>query len=338
MTELWLITKRLFLWFSGKYCGFFFKENFMDENLREENEEINYKQLFTSINTENDETKTSKKEEKLTRGLITYKSLSSRKMFYNEKEEKDINKLKSFLQEEGLKGIQERLKEKNMRIGFPCLFSGEPGTGKTETVYQIAKETKRDIIKVDIPSIRSRKYGKAEKNIKKIFINYNLLLEKYDVTPILFINEADGLFGKRSEVTKKNRSLDQCENTMTNIMLEEMEIFKGIMIATTNLTLNMDSAFERRFLYKIDFKKPKLNVRKNILKEFFPDITDEMADEITRKYELTGGQIENITRKLEIDYIMENKKLTFESLSEYCHDETKNSFTEKTICIGFNRN
>ena len=246
--------------------------------------------------------------------------------------------LNNILQDKIFKDIQEKLISKNMSIGFACLFSGEPGTGKTETALQLAKETKRDILKVDIPAIRSKCFGKAEKNVKKIFNEYYKFLDKNDIAPILFINEADGLIGKRGELSKKNRAIIQCENTMTNIMLEEMETFKGIMIATTNLTINMDKAFERRFLYKIDFKKPSLNVRKNIFKLFIPEATDEMANEISTKYDLTGGQIENIARKLEIDYIIRNEALSMDKLTKYCKDETINSFKEKTNKIGFNNN
>jgi len=257
-------------------------------------------------------------------------------MYYNKEEEEAVKDLKTFLQYENFIGIQRRLISKNMRTGFACLFSGEPGTGKTETALQIAKDTKRDIIKVDIPSIRAKSFGKAEKNVKRIFDEYNKYLENSETAPILFINEADGLIGKRGELSKRNRAIIQCENTMTNIMLEEMELFKGIMIATTNLTLNMDDAFERRFLYKIDFKKPGLNVRKCILKLFISEVTDEMAKEISTKFELTGGQIENIARKLVIDYIMKNENLTMDKLIKYCKGETINSFNEKTIRIGFN--
>ena len=298
-------------------------------------ENINY---FTKNEASENKNKNIRGGGKNISNLISYTSINTKNMYYNKDEEEAINDLKTFLQNENFIGIIERLKSKNMRTGFACLFSGEPGTGKTETALQLAKETKRDIMKVDIPSIRSKSFGKAEKNVKRIFDEYNEFLEKTEIAPILFINEADSIFVKRGELSKRNRSIIQCENTMTNIMLEEMELFKGIMIATTNLTLNMDTAFERRFLYKIDFKKPGLNVRKCILKLFIPEVTDEMAQEISTKFDLTGGQIENISRKLEIDYIMKNENITMDKLKKYCKDEKYNCFIEKTIRIGFNNN
>lgn len=296
-------------------------------------EKINY---FNKNKTSDYAILNNSKEEKRISSLITKADIITKEMFYNKEEEEEINKLKLYLQEENLQGIKERLRSRKMNTGFTCMFSGEPGTGKTETALQLAKETKRDLIKIDIANIRASKYGKVEKNVKRIFSEYNELLETSDIAPILFINEADGLIGKRRGISKRNGSIDQTENTMTNIMLEEMESFKGILIATTNLLLNMDTAFDRRFLYKIEFKKPGLDVRKNILKLFVPELTDEMAQELSLKYELTGGQIENISRKLVIDYIMRNEDVTMEKLLKYSKSETNSSFKEKTIRIGFN--
>jgi SpoVK/Ycf46/Vps4 family AAA+-type ATPase len=129
------------------------------------------------------------------KGLILWNALESKKMFYSEKEAKKIEQLTSLLKEENFKKIQDRLSTSGMRNGFACIFSGAPGTGKTETVYQIARETQRNIMMVDISNIKGMYVGETEKQIKAVFDNYKGVLNAGDTAPILFFNEADGVFG-----------------------------------------------------------------------------------------------------------------------------------------------
>ena len=142
-----------------------------------------------------------------------------------------------------------------MRSGFACLLYGAPGTGKTETVLQIARAIGRNIMQVNLSELRSMWVGESEKKVKAVFDRYRNFVDYCDKEPILLFNEADGIIAKRS--TNAVHAVDQMENTLQNIILQEMETLDGIMMATTNLTQNMDSAFERRFLYKINFHKPE---------------------------------------------------------------------------------
>jgi SpoVK/Ycf46/Vps4 family AAA+-type ATPase len=255
-------------------------------------------------------------------------------MYYNKKEGDAIEKLTSLLQEENYQKIVNRLDGKNMRKGFTCLFSGGPGTGKTETVYQIARETKRNIFMVDISETKSMWYGESEKRIKQIFDSYRSAVEKSETAPILLFNEADAIIGKRKEFNSSSRAVDQTENTIQNIILQEMENLSGILIATTNLTQNMDSAFERRFLYKITFDKPSMESRKGIWNALLPDLPGSNAEELSGKFELSGGQIENIARKIEVDAIINGEDMRMEKLAQYCKDEILNGFNPSKR-IGF---
>ncbi|MDR2742261.1 MAG: AAA family ATPase, partial [Treponema sp.] len=175
--------------------------------------------------------------------MILFKDIKAKKMCYNEKEAEEIKKFTYLLQEENFKKIQKRFSSKNMRKGFICLFSGGPGTGKTETVYQIARNTKRNIMAVDISAAKSCWYGETEKIVKQIFDKYRTAVANSKITPILLFNEADGIIGKRRINSGDSHSIDQTENTIQNIILQEMENLNGILIATTNLAQNMDSAF-----------------------------------------------------------------------------------------------
>ncbi|GHV86444.1 hypothetical protein AGMMS50230_20520 [Spirochaetia bacterium] len=266
--------------------------------------------------------------------LVLFDSIKAKKMFYNEKESGDIQKLISLLQEENYRKIQDRLGGKGMRKGFACLFSGGPGTGKTETAYQIARETKRNIMMIDIAETKSMWYGESEKKIKEIFDTYRSAVENSEIAPILLFNEADAVIGKRKIVGDSNHSIDQTENTIQNIILQEMENLCGILIATTNLTQNMDGAFERRFLYKINFERPSAESRKGIWNAMLPDLPVSCAAELSGKFDLSGGQIENIARKTEVDAIISGNAPSPETLTKYCKDEIQGSMTASKR-IGF---
>jgi ribosomal protein S19E (S16A) len=269
------------------------------------------------------------------KNLILFDKIKPKNMFYNEKETEAIGKLRSLLQDDNYHKIQERLDGKGMRKGFACLFSGGPGTGKTETAWQIARETKRNVMMVDIADTKSMWYGESEKKIKEVFDTYRTAVDNSEIAPILLFNESDAVIGKRKEIGSANHTIDQTENTIQNIILQEMENLLGILIATTNLTQNMDSAFERRFLYKITFDKPSIESRKGIWNSMLPDLPDEKAEELSKKFELSGGQIENIARKIEVDAIINESELCMDTLLQYCKDELQNGLsTGKRIGFG----
>ena len=146
-------------------------------------------------------------------------------------------------------------------------------------------------------------------------------MAKFDVAPILLFNEADAIIGIRKQGAQN--AVDKMENTIQNIILQEMETMDGIMIATTNLVENMDSAFDRRFLYKVKFEKPDAQVRRRIWKEMLPTLSDKEAQVLAEAFELSGGQIENVARKDTINHILHgasNDRLAL--LKGYCNDET----------------
>jgi hypothetical protein len=266
------------------------------------------------------------------KNMILFNKIKCKKMVYNPREGAEIEKLTSLLKKDNFFKIQKRLEGKGMRKGFACLFSGSPGTGKTETAYQIARLTKRNIMAVDISSTKSRWYGGSEKKIKEIFDNYRHAVENSKIAPILLLNEADAVIGKRRTNNGDNASIDQTENAIQNIILQEIENLSGILIATSNLVQNMDSAFERRFLYKIKFERPSVKSRAGLWQSLAPDLPEDQALELSERFELSGGQIENIARKIEVDWITEEKKAGIAALMQYCTDEAQNDFnTSKRI-------
>ena len=241
-------------------------------------------------------------------------------------------RLQSLLDESQYADIARRLTEKGMRTGFTCLFYGAPGTGKTETVMQLARLTGRDIMQVDIPEIKSKWVGDSEKNIKAVFERYRRAVKDCEKAPILLFNEADAVLGVRQEGAE--HSVDKMENAIQNIILQEMETLQGIMIATTNLTGSLDKAFERRFLYKIKFEKPSLEAKRSIWRSMVPELDERQAQELAESYEFSGGQIENIARKKAVDDILNGEQgINMTTMRSYCDSELID--TRHTIRVGF---
>ena len=252
--------------------------------------------------------------------LIRHTDIIEKKMFYNADEEQQINRLRELLAEEKFAQVKARLKEKGMRGGFCCLFYGAAGTGKTESVMQIARETGRDIFIVDMSKIRSKWVGESEKNIKRLFNLYRNIQASCKRAPILLFNEADAIFSKRVEIADDSSS-GTMNNTIQNIILQEMENLEGILIATTNLTKNFDSAFERRFLYKVLFNSPTQGVKAKIWRSMVEEITEDDASRLAADYNFTGGQIENISRKLNVEYIITGETPDLNKIIDLCKAE-----------------
>ena len=234
--------------------------------------------------------------------FIDPKTLSEKQLFFPKDIQRQVEELGRFLLPENFQKIQERMKEKSFRNGFACLFYGGPGTGKTETVYQMARQTGRSIMVVDVPRIKSKWVGESEKNIKALFDRYREQVKRAKLTPILLFNEADAIIGIRKNGASS--AVDKMENSIQNIILQEMETLDGIMIATTNLQQNLDKAFERRFLYKIKFDKPTVEARAHIWHSMIPELSEMDVHTLASKYDFSGGQIENIARHYAIDSIL----------------------------------
>ena len=263
--------------------------------------------------------------------MLEATQLTQKQLFFPKDIQRQVEELGSFLQPENYQKIQERLKEKGFRYGFACLFYGSPGTGKTETVYQLARQTGRKIMVVDVPQLKSMWVGQSEKNVKGLFDRYREQVKKAKLTPILLFNEADAIIGKRKNGAEN--AVDKMENSLQNIILQEMEQLDGIMIATTNLQENMDKAFERRFLYKIKFDKPTEEARASIWHSMIPDLSELDVHTLASKYDFSGGQIENIARHYAIDNILHGQSEDVLSmLIRHCDNERLDNCQRK---VGF---
>ena len=251
-------------------------------------------------------------------------SISAKELFYNAAEGRQVAQLRELMSAARYDEIRSKLRAKGLRTGFTCLFYGGPGTGKTETVYQIARSCGRDLFIVDVSQVKSCWVGESEKNIKDVFDKYRQAVKAGGEVPILLFNEADAIFGIRAEGAE--RAVEKMENSIQNIILQEMEDLDGILIATTNLTSNLDKAFERRFLYKVRFEKPSIEARTSIWRSMIPELSEAEATQLATEFEFSGGQIENVARKREVSSIIGLCEPSFEQVHEFC--------TEEGICGG----
>ena len=184
----------------------------------------------------------------------------------------------------------------------------------------MARATGRDILRVDVDKIKSCWVGESEQNMKKVFDKYRNICKSTSLAPILLFNEADAILGVRMEGA--TRAVDKMENSIQNIILQEMEALEGIMIATTNLTTNLDKAFERRFLYKVEFNRPTVEARAQIWQAMFPALTERDACTLASQFDLSGGEIENISRKYMVNAILSGQDtIDLLLLAELCRNE-----------------
>jgi hypothetical protein len=252
-------------------------------------------------------------------------------LYFNEAENKDISLIGNMLIEENYQKAIHKLKSKSVSAGITALFYGFPGTGKTQVAYNFAAQTQRVLLMVDMSTVRDKYVGESEKQVKQIFRNYKRAKSYYDKCPILFLNEADALISKRFEV---DSSADQMNNTMQNILLQELEDFEGILLATSNLTINLDKAFERRFLYKVRFDKPDAKTRQLIWEAKMPELDVEQCKLLSNTYELSGGQINNVSRKYMLMHLLNDQQPNLQIIQQLCEAEYLGQQTKQ---VGFKK-
>lgn len=189
------------------------------------------------------------------------------------------------------------VKERRGGIDAKIIFYGAPGTGKTMTALSLAKSMKKRVLSFDCSKILSKYVGESEQNVRGIFDSYRELALKTKSEPVLLLNEADQFLSKR--ISDSGGGADKMYNQMQNIFLEQIEKFNGVLIATTNLLETIDSAFSRRFDYKIEFEKPSLKQRIELWQKLLPqsaDYEENFSIEELAQYKLSGGQIKLVLK------------------------------------------
>jgi len=234
-----------------------------------------------------------------------------------------------------IKRLQKWDIKSSKRIDAKIIFHGVAGTGKTMTAIALANSLKRDIISLDCSKILSKWVGESEQNVRSLFDNFKKIRKKTKTDPILLLNEADQFLSTRTNSTSGS---DKMHNQMQNIFLEQIERFDGILIATTNLLQNIDTAFSRRFNYKIKFTMPDEQSRAKIWQKLLPPnipLEDGFDIQELAPFQLTGGQIELVIKNTAYKVATQKKPLfTIKQFKQQIKIE-QNSMFDGTKSMGF---
>jgi len=253
----------------------------------------------------------------------------------NEKTRETLNNLMQQVDKEVVaRLVKWGIKDKKSGIDARIIFYGAAGTGKTMTAHSLAKSLKRQVLAFDCSKILSMYVGESEKNVRKIFDTFYELSEKTKTEPILLLNEADQFLGARS--SGNITGSDQMHNQMQNIFLEQIENFRGMLIATTNLLENIDKAFSRRFNYKIEFKRPDRAQREELWELMLPIDAPYAKDfdlKVLAEYDLSGGQINLIIKNTAYKVAVEDEPLfkVQDFIDEINREKTGDFDSEKSM-------
>lgn len=262
--------------------------------------------------------------------LIMPEDIKPKELFFNRELEEQLKHITRVVSVDKFDEISNNLANKfNSNPGVCILLEGSPGTGKTEFALQVARNSGRSIYQVDLSQTRGSFMGESEKNVKQIFNNYYAFSKFSPNSPILFINEADGFFGRRfSNITQ---SSEQVMNNVQAILLNELENFTGLLILSTNLPESFDPSFERRILFKVKFENPNTDVRSKIWKYKMKDLEEEKCNYLAESYQMSPAQIDNVAKKIMFKEIL-NEEVNMGVIIECCEAELGN---KNRTSVGF---
>ena len=224
--------------------------------------------------------------------------------------------------------VAKELTENGLRGGITVILYGPPGTGKTEFVRQLALASGRDLFMVDSAKLDASYFGEKPRNLRDFFRIVRYVQAISNLAPIIFIDEADALLGRRVAVEKAS---DKEENTSSSVILEELNTFSGILFAATNFITTIDPAMYRRFLMKIEFPVPGRDVLAKIWRAKLPWITAEDAEALAARFPLSGGIIDNVVSLSLLEKIVDGQNPSLAQISRYCEEQCIESKSRKKI-------
>lgn len=252
--------------------------------------------------------------------FVGHAEIPLKHLVFDEAVVRTVDRLRVACDQQKFHQITRRLQEKKRPAGVTCLLYGAPGTGKTELVRQIARECGRDLVVVDTAKINGCYIGESEKAVRNLFLQYRYIHAMSDNVPILLLNEADSILGRRIE--QPNGSATKADNNVLTIFLQELERFEGLLIATTNLPGALDEAFDRRFLLKVKLDVPSVSVRVRIWRENVASLSVAQAKMLAERFPFAGGSISNVARKADVFAVIDGREPSFDDIISYCKDET----------------
>ncbi|MBR5019629.1 MAG: ATP-binding protein [Bacteroidales bacterium] len=266
--------------------------------------------------------------------IVRCDDIASRTLYYDAGTQEEVNRLLAALFADRFGAIMDRLSQRGRRRTMSCLLYGPPGTGKTELALQIARSTGRNIVQADIAKMTGTYVGESERNYRSLFTAYRYAAKVMVITPILLLNEADSFLSRRVHVS---RSTDKYENNLQNILLEELESFEGILMATTNHTEGIDDAFDRRFFMKVEIGVPGRDTRLRIWQDVMPALSTDEVSLLADGFVLSGAQISNVATRYDFIVVLEDRNPSFSELVDLCRAEENRATGQRRNKIGFGK-
>ncbi|MBQ3812028.1 MAG: AAA family ATPase [Bacteroidales bacterium] len=227
--------------------------------------------------------------------------------------------------------VVKELTENGLRGGITAILFGPPGTGKTEFVRQLALASGRNLFMVDSAKLDASYFGEKPRNLRDFFRLVRYVQAISNLAPIILIDEADALLGRRVAVEKAS---DKEENTSSSVILEELNTFSGILFAATNFITTIDPAMYRRFLMKIEFPVPGRDVLAKIWRAKLPWLTIDEAETLADRFPLSGGVIDNVVSISLLEKIVDGENPSLDQISRHCEEQSGGS-ERMTKKIGF---
>lgn len=264
----------------------------------------------------------------------SWTSIDEKTLFFNDSDREALERIERISGTSEYERIKKGLDERHLRVSISSVFHGPSGTGKTEFAMQMARKTKRDIILVDASKLHGSFWGEDERNFRDLFRIFRHIEALSKNAPILFIDEGEAILGQRT--TNASTRADRSSNIVQNIILEELNAFRGILIVTTNDASGIDKAMDRRFLTKVEFHVPDAVTRKKIwTSKMEGRISDAEAEVLAERFAFSGGHIDNVVTQSAIDEILEDRECDMEGLIGYCMKEESFSSMNAQRKIGF---
>ena len=249
--------------------------------------------------------------------IIKPDQIEEKRLIYPVEIQKRIDLYFSKISKRSFPGYIVQMKKNKLPQNFTIMIYGESGVGKTELVKQLAKRYDRPILDVKLSELRTMWFGESERLVTILFEEIRQATIELGIEPIVLFNEADGFFQNRAT----NKSFKNETNTnIVTILLNELEKFEGILIATSNYTNSIDVAFERRFALKLHVPKPDNNTIKELIKDKLKISDNNFIQHISNTYNISPAEIENVKMKsLLLDVMPDDKELIEELIRSECN-------------------
>lgn len=260
-------------------------------------------------------------------------AIKERTLYYDGDAAPEVDRLFRAFSQERCRRLMDILATHGGRRCITCLLYGPPGTGKTELALQLARSSARSVLKADVAKLTGSYVGESERGYRGLFLVYRYAALILDPAPVLLLNEADVFMSSRVHARRSN---DKYENNIQAILIEEMEAFEGLLVATTNNPGSFDEAYDRRFLLKMEIGLPDEPTRLRIWRDRMPELPADVAERLATRYRLTGAGIETVVARFALLEALDDRKPGYADLADLCSMVERKVVGRSRSPVGYN--